>query len=46
MKALLELPLSITIPMSRDGEPDCPVASSINLSVITVFVDADVLLYH
>ena len=43
MKALLELPLSMTIPMSPDGEPDCPLASSINLSVITVFVDADVV---
>ena len=43
IKALSESPLSITIPKSPVGEPVCPFASSINLSAITVFVDADVV---
>ena len=43
MKILLELPLSPTIPISPEGEPDCPFASSINLSVITVFVEEAVV---
>ena len=43
MKALSELPLSMTSPWSPDGEPDCPLPSSISLSVITVFVDEAVV---
>ena len=43
IKILFELPLSPTIPISPEGEPDCPFASSINLSVITVFVEEAVV---
>ena len=43
IKILFELPLSPTIPISPEGEPDVPFASSINLSEITVFVDAAVV---
>ena len=35
---LLLLPLSPTIPMSPEGEPDCPFANSNSLSVTVVFV--------
>ena len=43
INALLELPLSITIPTSPEGVPVAPFASSSSLSLITVFVDDTVV---
>ena len=38
INALSDEPLSITIPASLAGEPDVPLASSINVSLTTVLV--------
>ena len=43
IKALSDEPRSNTKPKSPDGEPLCPLPSAINLSVITVFVEAAVV---